>query len=139
MSNKVIPITEKKDFDWYDVAEIAEKQCQEEIETNPRVENFSKIASLAIELYSKNPKVFITEFNRLVRQVKLNTKIKETFKTKDSRKRVYAAISFFDKMVKKQSYDEAYEIASKHYRIPESYLRSIVGTRNNLKRSGLKT
>lgn len=105
---------------------------------NPDYDLVSKIAATSIDLYMKSPKMFIAEFNKLSRQLKLNIKIKETYKTKEERKRVYAAISFYDKMIKKQSYNEAYEIASKYYNIPEKFLRSIVGTRNNLRRSGLK-
>ncbi len=105
---------------------------------NPDYDLMPKIVSLSADLYMRSPKMFITLFNQLVKMVKLNIKIKETYKTKDERKRVYSAMSFFDKMVKKQSYDEAYEIASNHYKIPERYLRSIIGTRNNLKRNYLK-
>lgn len=123
--------------DWIDRKYKKDSLLVEE-EERPNLEAISKLSSIAIELYLKSPKMFIAEFNRVIRKVKLNIKIKETYKTRDARGRVYAAISFFDKMSEKQSYNEAYEIASKHYQVPEKYLRSIIGTRNNLRKNALK-
>lgn len=105
---------------------------------NPDYSLIPKIASMSMDLYMKSPKMFTSEFNKMIKKIKLNIKIKETYKTKEARKRIYSAMSLFDEIVKKQSYNKAYEIASKHYEIPEEYLRSIIGTRNNLSRSYLK-
>ena len=123
--------------DWID-RKYKKDIISEDENESPNLEAISKLSSIAIELYLKSPKMFIAEFNKVIRKVKLNIKIKETYKTKEARGRVYAAISFFDKMSKKQSYDEAYKIAGKHYQVPERYLRSIIGTRNNLRKNALK-
>lgn len=98
-----------------------------------------KIINRIVDMYLKSDKkVFLINFGKFERQVKLNSKIKETYAEKEDVSRVYAAISFFDLMSKKQSFDQAYEIASKHYEIPEKFLRSIVGSRNANRRNGLK-
>jgi hypothetical protein len=134
--NEVIPMT-KEPFDWRDVAKMVEKQYEDQDE-KMRLELLPKISSMAIEMYINNPEVFIPEFNKLIAHVKLNAKIKEEYKTKEERKIVYKAISFFDLLSRKQSYNKAYEIASNYYKIPQSFLRSIIGSRNNLKRNNLK-
>jgi len=82
--------------------------------------------------------VFLVNFNKFERMVKINTRIREIFTEKEDIAKTYAAISFFDKMSKKQSFDESYKISSEYYNIPEKVLRSVVGTRNANKRHGLK-
>jgi hypothetical protein len=128
---------EKDDFSWHDVAALVEKQFQDQ-DDKMKLGLIPKISSMAIEMYISNPEVFIPEFNKLISHVKLNAKIKETYTSKEDRKIVYKAISFFDLLNKKQSYDKSYEISSSYYKIPERYLRSIIGSRNNLKRNNLK-
>lgn len=105
----------------------------------PNIPDMLKIFNIASELYISNPKLFRVAFNQMANKIKLNTKIWKTYKTKEEVGGVYGAINFFDKMVKeKQGYDHAYKESSKFYKIPEKYLRSIIGTRNALKRNKLK-
>ena len=101
-------------------------------------ELFGKLINRFCEMYLNADKdVFMTSYSKFEKQIKLNTKIRSLVEESDIIF-VYAAISFFDKMAKKQSFNEAYEIASKHYKIPEKVLRSAIGTRNANRRNALK-
>lgn len=105
----------------------------------PNIPDMMKIATIASEAYMTNPKLFRVLFNKMINEVKLNSKIRKTYTTREDVGRVYRAIDFFDKMVReKQGYDHAYKEASKYYKISEKYLRSMIGTRNALKRNKLK-
>ena len=98
-----------------------------------------KILKRLVDVYLEaDQSVFMTNFSRFEKMVKLNNKIRESYTEKEDISRVYAAISFFDKMCKKQSFDQAYEVASKHYELPEKFLRSIVGSRNANRRNAIK-
>ena len=101
-------------------------------------EFFAKLVNRFCEMYLEaDENMFMTNFSIFEKQVKLNTKIRSLVEDEDISK-VYAAVSFFDSMVKKQSFIEAYKIASKHYGIPESVLKSVVGTRNANRRHAMK-
>ena len=102
------------------------------------VEFFSKLINRFCEMYlNADEDVFMTNYSKFEKQIKLNTKIRLLVEESDV-SNVYGAISFFDKMIKKQSFDEAYKIASKHYNITEKVLRSVIGTRNANRRNSLK-
>lgn len=97
-----------------------------------------KVIKRMVDIYlNSDQTVFMINFSKFERMVKLNSKIRETYPDKEDVSKVYAAISFFDQMSKKQSYNQAYEVASNHYKIPEKFLRSIIGTRNANRRNGL--
>lgn len=144
MNEKVTPLfnnvdeKEKKDaFDWYDIAEEVKRDFEEK-EEKAKMLAIPKIASMAIEMYITNPEVFIPEFNKLISHIKLNSKLKEKCKTKEERKAVYDAIRSFDFHSKVKSFNISYKMASEEHGVPEKYLRSIIGTRNNLKRNSIK-
>jgi len=71
------------------------------------VDELVKVANRINSLYLNGDRsVFLVNFNKFERMVKLNTKIRETFTERKDIARVYAAISFFDEVSKKQSFDK---------------------------------
>jgi len=129
---------EKDDiFDWVGSADYNEKILNKQ--KDPNIQDMLKVFTIVSELYISNPKLFRVLFNKLANEIKLNNKIRKTYQVREDIGRVYGAIRFFDRMVhEKQGYDHAYKESSKFYKIPEKYLRSMIGTRNALKRNRLK-
>ena len=128
---------ESKDEDnWDEVVDMLESQIKND---TPTIEGLTKIIFICSELYQNNTRIFKVKFNQMVNDIKINKKMWEKCSTKDEVNRTYGAISFFNKMVKeKQGYDHAYKQASKEYKISEKILRSLIGSRNALKRNRLK-
>ena len=105
---------------------------------NRDAEFFAKLINRFCEMYlGADENMFMTNFSIFEKQVKLNTKIRSLVPEEDVSK-VYAAVSFFDSMIKKQSFTDAYKISSKHYDISESVLKSVIGTRNANRRHAIK-
>ena len=125
-------------WDWVSSPEFDEA-IKDPFDRIPTTENVLKVFNIAGEAFLSNPRIFRTLFIKMINDVKLNTKIRKKYNTKEEIHNVYRAIRFFDKMVrKKEGYDHAYKESSKYWGVPEKYLRSIVATRNALKRNKLK-
>ena len=109
-------------------------EIEKDLDANISVEQFTKVMNIVSELYRINPKWFIKSLIELNSEIKNNRKMLNLVPKKLDRRKLYSAISFFDKLHKKGvGFNKAYKIASDENGISEELLRKFVGSRNGFR------
>jgi hypothetical protein len=109
-------------------------EIEQDLNSNVNVEQFTRVINIVSELYQINPKWFITSLIELNSDIKTNRKMVDLIPNKLNRKKMYSAISFFDKLHKKGvGFNKAYKIAAEENGVSETLLRKFVGSRNGFK------